>query len=123
MCYHLLEIKSLEVYFMNKIKILENALEKLDIDLESVDLPSCYNYSIIKKYVEDYHVKNSSVVNKYLEEVGLNNLYEPHELMLEDILYIIAGQISEIQNIIKKQLSVEYSKALKENELMYGSRK
>ena len=108
---------------MNKIKILENALEKLDIHLESVDLPSCYNYSIIKKYVEDYHVKNSSVVNKYLEEVGLNNLYEPHELMLEDILYIIAGQISEIQNIIKKQLSVEYSKALKENELMYGSRK
>lgn len=123
MCYHLLEIKSLEVYFMNKIKILENALEKLDTDLESVDLPNCENYPIIKKYVEDYHVKNSSVVNKYLEEVGLNNLYEPHELMLEDILYIIAGQISEIQNIIKKQLSVEYSKALKENELMYGSRK
>lgn len=123
MCYHLLEIKSLEVYFMNKIKILENALEKLDTDLESVDLPNCENYPIIKKYVEDYHVKNSSVVNKYLEEVGLNNLYEPHELMLEDILYIIAGQISEIQNIIKKQLSVEYSKALKENELMYDSRK
>ena len=108
---------------MNKIKILENALEKLDTDLESVDLPNCENYPIIKKYVEDYHVKKSSVVNKYLEEVGLNNLYEPHELMLEDILYIIAGQISEIQNIIKKQLSVEYSKALKENELMYGSRK
>ena len=108
---------------MNKIKILESALEKLDTDLESVDLPNCENYPIIKKYVEDYHLKNSSVVNKYLEEVGLNNLYEPHELMLEDILYIIAGQISEIQNIIKKQLSVEYSKALKENELMYGSRK
>lgn len=119
----MLEMKSLEVYIMNKIKILESALEKLDTDLESIDLPNCENYPIIKKYVDDYHVKNSSVVNKYLEEVGLNNLHEPHELMLEDVLCIIAGQISEIQDVIKEQLSVEYSKALKENELMYGSRK
>lgn len=98
---------------MQRIKILEELLTTIDVDIATEVNPCNYKeFNEIKNVIKEFEQKNSEIVRSYVVENDLEENVELEGLDLEDILEILQSQINTIKDAIKKELTDEYNKKI-----------
>lgn len=98
---------------MQRIKILEELLRTIDVDIATEVNPCNYKeFNEIKNVIKEFEQKNSEIVRSYVVENDLEEYVELEGLDLEDILEILQSQINTIKDAIKKELTDEYNKKI-----------
>lgn len=98
---------------MQRIKILEELLTTIDVDIATEVNPCNYKeFNEIKNVIKEFEQKNSEIVRSYVVENDLEEYVELEGLDLEDILEILQSQINTIKDAIKKELTDEYNKKI-----------
>lgn len=98
---------------MKDIRILEGLLDVLDVDLTTAGLYNYEdNYVGINRFVKKFEKDNPVLVQKYVQENGLNECCDFDGLLVEDVLEILQGQINELKSVVKSDLDKEYRRVL-----------
>lgn len=98
---------------MKDVRILEGLLDVLDVDLTTSGL---YNYEDyyagINRFVKKFEQDNPVLVQRYVQENGLDRCCDFDGLIMDDVLEILQGQIDELKSVVKSDLDKEYRRVL-----------
>lgn len=101
---------------MKDIRILEGLLDSLDVDVTSANAYNYEDYININRFVKKFEKDNPVIVQRYVEESGLNECCDFNGLILEDVLEILQGQINQLKETAKSDLSREYKRVLNKQD-------
>lgn len=102
---------------MKDIRMLEELLDILDVDLTSKYIYNYEDYPAIRRYIKEFRALNPVIVENYIKENELEEYDDFDGINIEDILYIFQNQIETLKSVITKQLDLEYKSAIQKNKL------